>query len=174
MTNYNVNTIDRIGDITRGIHVQTGVLTNTVVLDSTAASGLYALFNVFGRIRILGLNCEAITAFSAHGTTLLWTFESTTPVVGDENICAASGGMTSAAIGGKVQWSGPALNTVAVASVKQMNVGGVVGNWMDVGQSQGIGKINSVAGTAAQASGTCQHNLYYLPISEGAYVTKIV
>ena len=174
MPNYSVSTIDRIGDITRGIHVQTGVLTNTVVLDSTAAAGLYALFNVFGRIRILGLNCEAITAFSAHGTTIKWTFESTTPIVGDEDICGASGAMTSAAIGSRCQWVGPALNTAAVASVKQMNIGGVVTNWMDVGQSQGIGVINSVAGTAAQASGTCQYNLYYLPISEGAYVTKIV
>jgi hypothetical protein len=45
---------------------------------------------------------------------------------------------------------------------------------MDVGHTSGVGLISKTVTTAAQTSGTCRFNLYYLPISEGAYVEALV
>jgi hypothetical protein len=169
MPNYSPSTIDRIGDITRGIQVKTGVLANTAALPSSA----YNLFNVYGRIRIIGLNCEAVTAFAADATLLKWQFESTTPAVGASDISAASLTIQSIPIGARVMWRGTAVNTAPDVSATQASIA-VVQDWMDVGVTGGIGVINVTSSIAAQTSGTCQFNLYYLPISEGAYATAIV
>jgi hypothetical protein len=131
------------------------------------------LFNVYGRIRIIGLNCEAVTAFAADASLLKWTFESTTPVIGDEDISEVSLTVQSIPIGARVMWRGTAVNTAPDVSATQASIA-VVQDWMDVGLTGGIGLINSVCTTATQASGTCQFNLYYLPISEGAYATAVV
>jgi hypothetical protein len=173
MPNYSLSTINRIGDITQGLLVKTGVLANTTYLDHTVASGSHNLFNVYGRIRIIGLNCEAVTAFAADATLLKWTFESTTPVVGVSDISAVSLSIASIPIGARVMWRGTAVNTAPDVSATEASIA-VVQDWMDVGVTGGIGVIGKTVTTAAQGSGTCMFNLYYLPISEGAYATAIV
>jgi hypothetical protein len=173
MTNYNPSTIDRIGDITRGIHVKTGTLANTTYLDHTVASGAHNLFNVYGRIRILGLDCEAVTAFSNNATLLKWRFESTTPVVGVSDISAVSLTIAQIPIGARVMWRGTAVATAPDVSATQASIA-VVTDYMDVGHTSGVGLISKTVTTAAQTSGTCRFNLYYLPISEGAYVEALV
>jgi len=172
MPNYNPSTIDRIGDITRGIHVKTGVLQNTAYFDHSPGTAM-PLFNVYGRIRIIGLNCEAVTEFAADASLLKWTFESTTPVIGDEDISAVSLSVASIPIGARIMWRGTAVATAPDVSATQASIA-VVQDFMDVGLTGGVGLINSVCTTATQTSGTCQFNLYYLPISEGAYATAVV
>jgi hypothetical protein len=70
-------------------------------------------------------------------------------------------------------WRGTAVNTAPDVSATQASIA-VVQDWMDVGLTGGIGLINAVCTTATQTSGTCQFNLYYLQISEGAYATAVV
>lgn len=174
MSNYNPNTLDRIGSITTGVHVKTGVLANTTYLDHTVASGAHNLFNVYGRIRILGLDCEAVTLFAADLTLLKWRFESTTPVVGVSDISAVSLSIADLPIGSKVKWLGTAVNTAPAVPTVQASIAAFSADTMDVGHTNGIGVISKTVTTAAQGSGTCRFNLYYLPISEGAYATAIV
>ena len=172
MSNYSQSTLERIGDITRGIHVKTGVLLNSDYFDHAPGTAM-PLFTVYGRIRIIGLDCEAVTAFAADLSLLKWTFESTTPVLGDEDISAVSLSVASIPIGTKIMWRGTAVNTAPDVNTTQASIA-VVQDWMDVGRTNGVGIINSVCTTATQASGTHRFNLYYLPISEGAYATAIV
>jgi hypothetical protein len=169
MTNYNQSTIDRIGDITRGIHVKTGTIANTVALPSAA----YDIFTVYGRIRIIGLDIEAVTAFDVDATLVKWRFTSTTPSVGVSDISAVSLSIASIPIGARVMWRGTAVATAPDVSATQASIA-VVQDWMDVGLTGGIGKITATSSIAAQSSGTCRFNIYYLPISEGAFVEALV
>jgi len=167
--NLSPSTMDRVGDITRGVHVKTGTIANTVALPSAA----YNIFTVRGRIRILGLDCEAVTAFAADATLLKWQFENTTPVVAAADISAASLSIASIPIGARVMWRGTAVNTAPDVSATQASIA-VVTDYMDVGTTGGVGIINATSSIAAQTSGTCRFNLYYLPISDGAYVEALV
>jgi len=173
MPNYNPSTIDRIGDITRGIHVKTGVLANTLIFDHDPALEV-GLFTVYGRIRIIGLNCEAVTAFAADASLLAWRCKSTTPVVAYADISAASLTVASMVIGARVMWRGTAVNTAPDTNNTVQASIAVVQDWMDVGLTNGVGVIGSLCTIATQASGTCQMNLYYLPISDGAYAVALI
>jgi hypothetical protein len=169
MTNYNPSTIDRIGDITRGIHVKTGTIANTVALPS----GAYNIFTVYGRVRIIGLDIEAVTAFSNDATLVKWRFTSTTPSVSVSDISAASLTIAQIPIGARVMWRGTAVATAPDVSATQASIA-VVTDYMDVGHTAGVGIITATSSIAAQTSGTCRFNIYYLPISEGAYVEALV
>jgi len=172
MSNYNPNTLNRIGSITTGVHVKTGVLNNSAYL--TSGDPTHSLFNVYGRIRILGLDVEAVTAFAADLTTVKFTFTSTTPSVGISDISALSLSIASIPIGAKVKWLGTAVNTAPAVGATQAHIAAFSADTMDVGHTNGIGVISKTAAAAVQGSGTCRFNLYYLPISEGAYATAIV
>jgi hypothetical protein len=172
MRNYSLATIARIGDIGRGVHVKTGVLLNTLIFDHNPALAV-DLFTVYGRIRIIGLNCEAVTAFAANASLLKWEFRSTTPVVGVSDISAVSLTVQSIPIGARVMWRGTAVNTAPDVSATQASIA-VVTDYMDVGVTGGVGVIDSLCTTATQASGTCQMNLYYFAISQGAYVEALL
>jgi len=169
MPNYNPSTIDRIGDITRGIHVKTGTIANTVALPS----GAYNIFTVYGRVRIIGLDIEAVTAFSNDATLVKWRFTSTTPSVGVSDISAASLTIAQIPIGARVMWRGTAVATAPDVSATQASIA-VVTDYMDVGHTAGVGIITATSSIAAQTSGTCRFNIYYLPISEGAYIEALV
>lgn len=169
MRNYSPSTIDRIGDITRGIHVKTGTIANTVALPS----GAYDIFTVYGRIRIIGLDIEAVTPFAADATLVKWRFTGVTPTVGISDISAASLSIASIPIGARVMWRGTAVATAPDVSATQASIA-VVQDWMDVGQTGGVGTITATSSIAAQSSGTCRFNIYYLPISDGAYVDALV
>lgn len=175
---YNQSTLDRIGDITTGVHVKTGILANTTYLDHTVASGAHNLFNVYGRIRILGLDVEAVTAWPADATLIKWRFEATTPVVGVSDISAVSLSIASLPIGTRVMWLGAAVDTAPAVMTVQASVSVITADTMDVGHTgtvaaPGVGLISKTVTTAAMGSGTCRFNLYYLPISEGAYATAV-
>lgn len=167
---YSPSTIERIGDITRGLHVKTGTIANTVALPS----GSYSIFSVHGRIRILGLDCEAVTAFAADATLLKWQFEGLTPdIVAAADISAVSLSIASIPIGARVMWRGTAVNTAPDVSATQASIA-VVTDYMDVGRTNGTGQINAVSSIAAQTSGSCRFNIYWLPISDDAHVDALV
>lgn len=170
MPNYNASTIDRIGDITRGIHVKTGIMAATLVFDHDPG-GKVDNFTVNGRIRILGLNFEVTTALSNNAALLKWQFESTTPVIAASDISAVSLTVAQMVIGGRIMWRGTAVNTAPDISATQASIA-VVTDYMDVGLTGGVGIISSLATTATLTSGAGFFNLYYLPISEGAYAVS--
>ena len=167
MPNYNASTIDRIGDITRGIHVKTGILAATVVFDHSPAVAVNN-FTVYGRIRVIGLNFEVTTALSNNAALLKWQFESTTPVIAASDISAVSLTVAQMVVGGRIMWRGTAVNTAPDISATQASIA-VVQDWMDVGLTGGVGIISSLCTTATCTSGAGLFNLYYLPISDGAY-----
>ena len=150
----------------------TGILPATTVFDHDPALCV-DLFTVYGRVRIVGLNFEVTTVLSNNAALLKWQFESTTPVIAASDISAVSLTVAQMVVGGRIMWRGTAVATAPDISATQASIA-VVDDWMDVGLTGGVGIISSLATTATLTSGAGRFNLYYLPISEGAYATAIV
>lgn len=168
MANYNQSTRDRIADINRGLIVQTGTKNNTDVLKVAAVN----IFKVTGRIRILSLDIEAVTAFSNDATVPKWQYDSDTPAGAAFDISAASLTTAQLAVGKRVSFQGTALNTALAIDA---NAGATLQtpNTMDIGTIDGVGHLGIVGGVA-QTSGTCNITILYIPLTPGAAVVSEV
>jgi hypothetical protein len=169
MPSYSPSTIERVGDIGRGLVVQTPTMNNTTAL--TVAS--YDLFRVYGRIRILSLDIEVVTVWSNDATTLQYYFDPSTPAVAAVTISAACTTVANLAVGKRVTLDGTALNTAAAIAASQC-VSLAVSKTLDVGCENGVGMIGVTGAAAAQTSGTCRATLMYYPITAGAYAESAV
>jgi len=173
---YGPSTMRRIGDLQHGMRVQTAILDNTAVLVQVQTE----LFNVYGRILVIELYCEAITIFDAANTTLNFSFESLTPAIGVQPMSGQSAALNALAQGNRVVYIGGAVAGAPVIT------GGegisdvlcvdpqIIGTTMSAAGVQGVGTIGQDTAAANQTSGTCQFVIYYAPMSVGAYVTAIL
>ena len=164
MSNYSPSSIAKIGDLNprRGIVCRTAVTNNTEVFQAAAVN----IFKVTGRIRIVSLDVEAITQFSATASVPRWQFVSITPTVALTDISAASATLASLAVGKRVMLQSTALNTAQVIDA----VAGITvspPDVMDIGWDGGLLYLAQDA-DVAQTSGTCVITLCYLPQSEGS------
>lgn len=171
---YSPSTLARISDIACGVPVQTSVLTNTVAM----IQNQYELFNVYGRIVLVQLYLEMITAFSNTATTVQFNYTGTDPVLAVKPLTAASAALnTGAALprGGRVIWVGGAVATAAGVTVAtglcsdlsnvKAAVLGCVGGTMTIGM---------LTAAANATSGTSQAFLRYYEDYPGSYVTAAV
>ncbi|NLT65775.1 MAG: hypothetical protein GXX84_04155 [Acidobacteria bacterium] len=170
MANYNPSTRERVADINRGIVVATSTLNNTTAMPGNAD---YDLFNVYGRVRVLSLDIEAITAWSNDATTLKFTFDPSTPAISEVSISAASTTVAQLGIGRRVRLDGTALNTAAVIDANAA-VSLKASGYLELGCYDGVGAIGVTSAAAAQTSGTCKATITYVPITPGAYVEAAV
>ncbi|MFH2074851.1 MAG: hypothetical protein ABIJ57_05820 [Pseudomonadota bacterium] len=170
--NYSPSTIDVIGDLHVGLRVETGVFAAATYINHTTNTGRWDLFNVHGRILLKHLFIEAITVFGAGASVLLFSFESTTPVIGVQNICGACASVAALPQGGRIVWVGGAVATLAVITVAATGgVSDVIPTAPHyIGTKAGVGVIGMFTATATLASGTAQAVCCYAPLSDGAYV----
>jgi predicted pyridoxine 5'-phosphate oxidase superfamily flavin-nucleotide-binding protein len=168
--NYNLSARERIADINRGLVVTTPVMENTTAMPGNADVDL---FNVYGRIRILTLDIEAITAWSNDATTLKFTFDPSNPAIAAIDISAASASVAQVPVGKRVRLVGTALNT-AVAIDANATVSLQAAAYIEVGCYDGVGAIGVTSAAAAQTSGTSKAMITYVPLTEGAYVESAV
>jgi hypothetical protein len=171
--NYNPSTIARIGDIGRGLQVDTGVMLNTTYMVGTQIED----FNIYGRILLLNLFLEVTTNFAADATLFQYTYSCAThtPAIVSTKLGLVSLSIASATIGSRVCWTGGAV--AGTTHVICNTTGGVsdliCAAPMIVGYKDGIGTIGHLTTTANQSAGACYHSLFYYPMSDGAYVTAI-
>lgn len=167
---YNQSTRERIADINRGLVVATPTMNNTTAMPGNADVDL---FTVYGRVRILTLDIEAITAWANAATTLKFTFDPSTPAISEIDISAACTTVAQLGIGRRVRLNGTALNTAADidanAAVSLQKAG-----YIEVGCYDGVGAIGVTSAAAAQTSGTSKATITYVPITPGAYVVSAV
>jgi hypothetical protein len=166
MSNYSPSTIAKTGELNPkcGLVCRTATTLNTSTFTTTATN----IFKVTGRIRIVSLDVEAITAFSANASVPRWQILGVTPVVALFDISAASSTLSGLAVGKRVTFPGTALTTAQV-------IDGVAGitvkaaNLMDVGWDGGVCYLaldSDVVQTGTTA--TSVFTLCYLPQSDGA------
>ena len=175
MANYNPSTIARIGDINRGLQVNTGIQPYT----QFAAANVLA-FTVYGRIIILSLFFE-VTTLWANATTLKFTWASTVPVVTTQDLSGACSSMDTFAAGRRVYMVGTLTSTAAV--VLPVNPGistnincapMMVGNATTSAGVQGVGQIGYTTATAAASASAGLFTLLYVPVDDGSYATALI
>lgn len=165
--NYNPSTIARIGDINRGLLVETKSL-GFGYLDGVANTQT-ELFNIKGRILLRYLFLEILTDFGANAVQVAFNVTFTSPVIGKNALCVKCAALTS-----------------GVAGLRAWHIGGAVGTTMVITDSAGVsdiavipqmlggkdfvGTLGMLATDATLASGTFQVALCYVPMSAGAYV----
>ena len=170
MPNYNQSTRERIADINRGMVVSTPTMNNTTAMPGNADVDF---FTVYGRIRILTLDIEAVTAWSNDATTLKFTFDPSTPAIAAIDISAACTTVAQLAVGQRVRLVGTALNT-ALAIDANATVSLQPAAYLEVGCFGGVGAIGMTSAAAAQTSGTSKATITYVPLTPGAYVESAV
>jgi len=166
--NLQPSTIKSLGLVTTGVIIQTPVFNNVTWI----AAGATAIFTVNGRIRILSLDLEAVTAFSNTATLLEWQFDQSAPAVAAFSITGAALTCALIARGQRVSFQGTALNTAQVISV---NPGCSLQTpaTLDIGCLNSVGTLD-IIGAVAATSGTSIITLCYVPMTEGAHVTNII
>jgi hypothetical protein len=170
--NYNPSTIARIADIHSGIRVETSSLAGATYLLG-AANTQTELFTVKGRIKVINLYLEVLTALSNHACQVLFNCTFTTPVIAANAMCGKCATIASAAQGQRIWWVGGAVATAAVltdgAGLSDINVAPHV-----VGGKDFVGSIGILASDASIASGTFMGAIHYVPMSDGAYVESLL
>lgn len=175
MTNLAYSTIKMLGFMDQGHHVKTAVLANATYMKQTQIE----LFNVYGVIMVKQLYIEAVTAFGAQATDILFNFTSTTPAVAVQPMCAVNAGsLTGLAQGLRIMFVGGAVATAvsitSTAGFSDLTCVNPVLVGTDDGTTQGVGTIGQLTSTASQLSGTHQAHLHYIPMSDGAYCTNVL
>ena len=168
--NYSQSTIDVVGDLVRGLKVETPAFLNATYLVVAQKS----LFNVYGKIRLLYLGIEATATWSADATTLKFGYDPSVPATAVVDLCAASGALTSLAVGKQVAVLGDALGTGALESA---NPGvALKTNPVDIGTESGVGVLCVTGAGAAQTGATAKSvaRCLYVPLSDGAYVESAI
>lgn len=163
--NYSPSTRERVGDMVRGLIVETATLNATAALVSTAKD----LFTVYGLVRILTLEMEVVTVLGADATTLTYSFDASSPAVATAAISGASASLANLAVAKRVKLSGTALNTAPIVSANPA-ISLTANASIDLGCIDGVGTITSTGGTADATSGTVKFRVAYVPITAGAYI----
>jgi len=167
---YGPSTRRRMGELEGGMRVQTAVLNNDAVLVQVQTE----IFNVYGRILVKQLYCEAITIFDNVGTTLLFNATFVPVVAGVLPMTGASAGLALLAQGLKVKYLGGAVATAASINVGEACISPHIIGTATIAGVQGVGTIGQLTGVGDQTSGTCQFVIYYVPMEDGSYVTSIL
>jgi len=165
---YQPSTIDAIGKVTTGVVLQTPVFDNATWI----AAGATDIFTVYGRIRILSLDYEAVTTFSATATLQKWQFDPSVPASAAYDITGAAATCSGITQGKRVSFQGTALNTAMIISAEQA-CSLYTPNTLDIGCLNGVGTLGLI-GAVAATSGTGIITLCYVPMYDGSYVENII
>lgn len=170
MPNYNPSTIARIGDINLGIRVDTGTLLAATYLKHSGAPQ-NELYNVYGRIMLRYLFFEVVTAdISADAAQITWnaTFSTTAYTVQPIGTkCASVSGLK---VGHRIVWGGGVLATAATITTKPYLSDFAAVSPMIIGGIGSVGTIGSLGSDATVTTGSLVCSLFYVPMSDGAYV----
>ena len=168
---YPASTRDRIGDLVTGMRIDTTVGAATTYCVQTQQE----IFNVYGRIYIMELYGEVISAFGADATTMQFNYTSSTPVITVQDLCGLSTDvLTSAPRGDRIQHPGGAVATLATGSATPGVGDEHCADPQIIGLKNGIGTVGILtAGANATGTGTIQFSIHYIPMSDGAYVTAV-
>lgn len=169
--NFNQSTQEMIGYIRGGLRVETSTLNNASYL--LTGNTQTELFNIKGRLLILQLYLEILSAGSNHATTVYFNTTFTTPVIAVNPMCAASAALNSnpaaPAQGLRVVFVGGIVATAAIVTDTAGLTDVTCVTPHIVGGHGFVGTIGMLTAAASQTQGTFRVILHYLPYSDGAY-----
>lgn len=169
---YEPDTIERIGDQVAGYQVHTGDLSG---LTYWGIGDQTELFNVYGVVKVLNLFAEQLVIDGAPGATLLqFNSISTVPVIGRQNISGLSLTLATLVVGSRIMWLGDTVATLPI-----LTASGGISDFscvvpMVLGAIGGTATIGIETTIAAASAGTHRWSIFYLPMTEGSYVTNVL
>jgi hypothetical protein len=174
MANYNPSTIARIGDIVLGIRVDTSVkdVSDSVHLHQAQVED----FNVYGTILLKHLFMEVTAVLGAAGALFQYTYSCllhTGGAIAATKLGLVSGSISGLTEGARVIWGGGAVaganhQITGSAGVSDVAVG--LGDPIVIGYRGAASTIGHLTTTADITTGKVFHSLFYVPMSDGAYV----
>jgi hypothetical protein len=166
--NFNPSTQEMLSYIRGGLRVETSTLAAATYLLG-AANTQTELFTVKGRILVLQLYLEVISALSAHAQQVLFNCTFTTPAIAVNAMCAKCASTSGLGQGGRIVLVGGAVATAAVItdSAGLSDVTCVTPHI--VGGHEFTGSIGILSSDASHNAGTFRGILHYIPYSDGAY-----
>jgi hypothetical protein len=174
MRNYSQNTQELAADVINGVKVETSALSNLTYMDMSD----HAIFNVYGRIKLIALYAEVVSAASAHNTTLAFKYEQASPFAIAADLCVTSvANINAAAQGMRVVCLGADITAAALrdagGGITSYTYPLVIGTGNTAAGVQAVGTIIIDAAGAANLTGTTKYVLHYVPLSDSAYVTAV-
>ena len=177
MANYSPSTIARIGDIVLGIRVDTSVVdvSDLVHLHQAQVED----FNVYGTILLKYLFMEIVTVLDAGATLFQYTYSCllhTGGAIAATKLGTVSASIASMTEGARVVWGGGAVaganhQLTGSAGVSDFAVG--LTDPIIIGYRDAVSTIGHLTTTDDTATGEVFHSLFYVPMSDGAYVEAI-
>jgi hypothetical protein len=164
--NYNVATRNRIGDMNRGLLVETSVFANATYLKRTQTE----IFTIKGRIMLLQLFIEGITDSGTGATLMTFNCTFTTPTIAVTALSLVTTSIASLPRGWRALWKGGAVGgsviglTVATGGCSDL----ICTSPMILGGAGFVGTIGMLGTIADQASGTSIVAAAYVPMEDGA------
>lgn len=172
--NYSPSTLARIGDIVLGIRVDTPVVDVSDLVHLHRAQ--VEDFNVHGTILLKYLFMEVDTVLDAGATLFQYTYSCllhTGGAIAATKLGTVSASIASLTEGARVVWGGGAVaganhQITGSAGLSDFAVGLIVP--IIVGYKDAVSTIGHLTTTADTATGKVFHSLFYVPMSDGAYV----
>jgi len=173
MNSYHPKTREAIADMLSGIRVETGQVDATVLLDHSPSLAV-SLFTVTGAILLLQLYVEVETALSADAADLKFCATFTTPVIAENDMCAASGSLSASVAGVRCVWVGGIVATNAVITDSAGLSDVICVSPHIVGGRGFVGAIKSKCGTATCTSGALRAYCHYVPMTSDGLIVAAV
>jgi hypothetical protein len=171
MPSYSPSTQERVGDLIHGLRVETGVFnTATYMLHNGASTGQFEIFKVYGRIQWKHLFIEFITDSGGGAALVQFTYTFTTPSITVKPLSGASGSTAALVRGSRIVCLGGAVSTATGITVATGGASDLAVTPGILGGIGFIGTIGMLTTSASNTSGTAQAVLFYVPMSDGAYV----
>ena len=170
--NYNPTTRNRIGDINRGLLVESSVFANLTYLKRVQTE----VFTIKGCIMLLQLFIEGITDSGTGATLMTFNYTFSTPVITVKAMSLVTTSIASLPRGWRATWMGGAVGgsviglTVATGGCSDL----ICTTPMLLGGEGFIGTIGMLGTVADQASGTSIVAATYVPMSDGAQLSKLL
>ena len=181
MPNYQPSTRQANADYVCGLHIKT---TDAGLVAANFTSGAQTeLFNVVGRIQLKQLFIEITAAAAAQATLVTFNYTMSTPVVGAVALNVATATISTAPAHSYIRSIGGAVGSVAVwtppaGGIADVTADGSGGSFQVLGGEQAdssntVGTIGMLVAVTQLATISGTAHCYYVPMSDGAYVTAV-
>jgi len=176
MGNYNQSMRNSIGDVNRGILVETGDLLST----SYHIQGQVNIFTVYNRIIVYGLWGEVVLAdLIGVGCLHQFNWTSTIPVITVQPLCAVSTDITALVVGNRLTLPGDDSGTAcAITYLEGISYYDptpmIIGNSRSSAGVESYGVIGELTTVADLTAGSIRYSILYVPLDHDAYVEALL
>jgi len=176
VTHYNQSNTERIGDVNRGLLVETGDLLGTSYLKQEQVN----LFTVYNRIIVHALWGEVVlNDLAGSGCLHQFNWTCTIPVVTVQPLCAVSTDIDGLVVGHRMTCPGDDSTTAcAITASEGISYWPlqpmIIGNRESTAGVTSYGVIGELTTTVSLTGGSVRYAVLYTPLDDDAYVEALL